>query len=153
MNTLTAVIFSLAFLLLCGTSYAAVQGVRNSAVERKNYEKLAPPVGPYSHAVKYGNTLYLSGLTAYGTEAQGKSMAEQARAIFSQLKIIAQAEGSDLSSLIKVTVFITDFTQAQELREELFRQYGGNLPASSLVEVSKLFAPDVSIEIEAVLGL
>lgn len=80
-------------------------------------------------------------------------MAEQARAIFSQLKIIAQAEGSDLSSLIKVTVFITDFTQAQELREELFRQYGGNLPASSLVEVSKLFAPDVSIEIEAVLGL
>lgn len=72
MNTLAAVIFSLVFLLLCGTSYAAAQGVRNSAVERKNYEKLAPPVGPYSHAVKYGNTLYLSGLTAYGTEAQAK---------------------------------------------------------------------------------
>ena len=153
MNILTATILFLTFLFLCGTSYAAAQGMRNSAVERKNYEKLDPPVGPYSHAVKHGKTLYLSGLTAYGTEAQGKSMAEQARAIFTQLKAVAQAEGSDLNSLIKVTVFITDFAQAQELREELFRQYEGNLPASSLVEVSKLFSPDVSIEIEAVLGL
>ena len=123
------------------------------AVDRKNYETLLPPVGPYSHAVKHGNVLYLSGVTAYGTAAQGKSMAEQAGAIFSQLKAIAKAEGVDMRSLIKVTVFITDFSQAQELRQELFKQYEGNLPASSLVEVGKLFSPEVNIEIEVIFGL
>lgn len=122
-------------------------------VDRKNYGNLLPPVGPYSHAVKHGSVLYLSGFTAYGTAAQGKSMAEQAGAIFSQLKAITEVEGVDMRSLIKVTVFITDFNQAQELRQELFKQYEGNLPASSLVEVAKLFSPEVNIEIEAIFGL
>ena len=43
-------------------------------IERKNYDALGPAVGPYSHAVKNGNTLYLSGFTAFGTEAQGKDI-------------------------------------------------------------------------------
>lgn len=130
-----------------------MQNKLSTSIERKNYKPLSPPVGPYSHAVKHGNILYLSGLTAHGTEAQGKSMSDQARAIFQQINAIASAEGTGIQSIIKVMVFITDFKQAQNLREELFRQYGENLPASSLVEVAKLFSPDVNIEIEAILGL
>ena len=129
------------------------KSVQQRSIERKNYEFLGPPVGPYSHAVKHGTVLYLSGLTAYGTEAQGKGMAEQARAIFSQLGEIAKAEGTDSKSILKVTVFITDFSLANELREELFRQYDGAIPASSLVQVAKLFSPDISVELEAILGL
>ena len=122
-------------------------------IERKNYEALGPAVGPYSHAVKNGNTLYLSGFTAFGTDAQGKDMAAQANAIFAQIKAVAQAEGTDMRSIVKVTTFITDFSQVQELRKVLSEQYDGNYPASSLVEVAKLFSPEINIEIEAILGL
>lgn len=123
------------------------------AVERKNYAVLPAAVGPYSHAVKNGNTLYLSGFTAFNTPAQGKSMEEQAHAIFEQIKAVTDAEGVDMSALIKVTTFITDFAQAKELRNVLTQHYNGNLPASTLVEVSRLFSPELNIEIEAVFGL
>lgn len=122
-------------------------------IERKNYDALPAAVGPYSHAVKHGNTLYLSGFTAFGTPAQGKSLDEQAHAIFEQIKAVAHAEGTDMQSLIKVTTFITDFSQAKELRNILIQHYDGNLPASTLVQISKLFSPELNIEIEAVFGL
>lgn len=138
--------------VLCCVNYAAAKKAP-VPLERKNYETLAPPGGPFSHAVRHGNVLYLSGITAYGTTAQGKSMAEQAQEIWVKIGAIARAEGTDLRSLIKVTMFITDFSQAPALREELARQYNGQFPASSLVEVNKLFAPEVNIEIEAILGL
>ena len=54
---------------------------------------------------------------------------------------------------IKMTMFITSFDEITELRQVLYRNYGEHLPASSLVEVSRLFSPDLKIEIEAILGL
>ncbi|WP_395606452.1 RidA family protein [Pseudomonas sp. B22129] len=125
----------------------------STPVERKTYAALPPAVGPYSHAVKNGNTLYLSGFTAFGTQAQGQSMDKQANAILEQIKAVAAEEGTDMSSLLKVTVFITDFSQVGELRQVLVHHYAGNLPASSLVEVSKLFSPELNIEIEAIFAL
>jgi len=92
-------------------------------------------------------------LTAFGTAAQQKGMAEQAEEIFSQMRKIITLEGADFSALIKVTIFITSFAEIDELRKVLYRNYGDHLPASSLVEVSRLFSPDLSIEIEAIFGL
>ncbi len=81
-------------------------------LQRFNSETLTPPVSPYVHAVRHHNTLYLSGLTAFGTEAQNGSVGEQASAI-----------------------------------------YGANLPASSLLKVEALFAPELKLEIEAVFAV
>jgi len=69
--------------------------------ERKNYPQLGEVKAPYVHAVKHGATLYVSGLTAFGTAAQQGDMAEQAEAIFNQLRAVAAAEhtGSALSQL------------------------------------------------------
>jgi len=105
------------------------------------------------HAVKHGDTLYVSGLTAFGTPAQQGDIAEQAEAIFSQLKLIADAEQTSLAALLKVTIFITAFTDIAALRAVLFRHYGSHLPASSLVQVSGLFSADLRIEIEAIFAL
>ncbi|MBD8093839.1 RidA family protein [Pseudomonas fluorescens] len=124
-----------------------------TAIQRKTYAALPPAVGPYSHAVKHDNTLYLSGFTAFGTEAQGQSLEKQAHAIFEQIKTVASEEGTDMSSLLKVTLFITDFGQVGELRKVLAQHYDGHFPASSLVEVSKLFSPELNIEIEAIFGV
>lgn len=122
-------------------------------VERKNYLQLGHPVGPYVHAVKYAGLIFISGLTAFGSSSQGQSLAKQAENIFHQLTYIADEEGTTLASLVKVTIFITSFAEVAELRETLFHLYGENLPASSLVQVTALFSPDVSIEIEAVLAV
>lgn len=121
-----------------------------ATLERKNYPALGNVSAPYVHAVKHGDTLYVSGLTAFGSAAQGAGMAAQAEEIFRQMTIVAQAEGTDVASLIKVTIFITTFAA---LREVLFRHYGDHLPASSLVEVSRLFSPDLQVEIEGIFAL
>lgn len=124
-----------------------------SHLVRKNYSALGEVKAPYVHSVKHGNTLYISGLTAFGTAAQHEGIVEQAEEIFSQIRKIASAEETDFSALIKVTIFITSFEEIDGLRNVLYRNYGDHLPASSLVEVSSLFSPDLSIEIEAIFGL
>ncbi|WP_434585400.1 RidA family protein [Klebsiella sp. R390] len=122
-------------------------------VIRKNYPELGEVKAPYAHSVRHGDTLYISGLTAFGTPAQQSGIAEQAEEIFCQIRKIVTAEGADFSSLIKVTIFITSFEEINALREVLYRHYGEHLPASSLVEVSRLFSSDLKIEIETVFAL
>lgn len=124
-----------------------------SAIERINYPALGDVKAPYAHAVKQGKTLYISGLTAFGSAAQAGSLAEQAEAIFKQFQLIAQAENKTLNALLKVTIFITSFEDIDALRQVLFQYYGDHLPASSLVQVSALFSPDLKIEIEGVMAL
>ncbi|ORM71633.1 RidA family protein [Pantoea rwandensis] len=120
---------------------------------RKNYSELGEVKAPYVHAVKHGDTLYVSGLTAFGTPAQQSDIARQAEAIFQQLHIIAASEGTSLKNLIKVTIFITSFEEINALRAVLFKHYGDALPASSLVQISQLFSPDLKVEIEAIMAL
>lgn len=123
------------------------------SLERKNYPQLGEVKAPYVHAVKHGTTLYVSGLTAFGTAAQQGNLAEQADAIFEQLSLVAAAEQTTLAALLKVTLFVTSLTEISALREVLYRRYGQHLPASSLVQVSGLFSPDLCIEIEAIFAL
>ena len=122
-------------------------------LQRKNYSSLAEPVGPYVHAVKHNNTIYLSGLTAFGTKAQSGHIEEQAESIFRQIEDVAKSEGVDLENLIKVTIFVTELSRMTELRKVLFDVYGDYLPASSLIKVEELFSPDLKIEIEATLAV
>lgn len=122
-------------------------------LERKNYPSLGKPVGPYVHAVKHGNTLYLSGMTAFGTDAQSDNIENQAKEIFRQIQEIAVIEESGLDNLIKITAFVTELKRVSELRDMLFNIYGQNLPASSLIHVAGLFAEDLKIEIEAVIAV
>lgn len=122
-------------------------------LKRTNYPSLPEPAGPYSVSVRHNNTLYLSGITAFGTAAQGKSMAQQADVIFKQIKRVTDAEGISMRDLIKVTVFVTSMDNIGALREILVKHYDGAFPASSLVRVAGLFSPEASIEIEAVFAL
>lgn len=123
------------------------------SLQRKNYSNLAAPLGPYSHAVVHNHTLYTSGMTAFGSTAQGSSIEEQARQIFSDIEKICQMHNTSLKEIIKVTLFVSDLTNMESLRDALFNIYGAHLPASSLIKVDALFAQDLSIEIEAMIAL
>ena len=122
-------------------------------IARQNYEALGLPVGPYTHAVRHADTVYTSGFTAFGTEAQKSGAGEQTNAILVQLAHIAEQFDGTLADLVKVTVFITDATDIPAIRAALEAGYGSAVPASSLVMVSGLFAPELRVEIEAVFGL
>jgi 2-iminobutanoate/2-iminopropanoate deaminase len=122
-------------------------------IKRKNYAALGVPVGPYVHALEHAGVLHVSGLTAFGSAAQGRNMSEQAEVILSKLEQIASAESISLASLLKVTLFVTHLAELPELRAVLARHYGDNPPASSLVQVAGLFSPEVNIEIEAQLAV
>jgi 2-iminobutanoate/2-iminopropanoate deaminase len=122
-------------------------------LQRKNYAELARPVGAYVHAVQASGMLYLSGLTAFGMPEQDQGLAAEARAVFTQIGLIAEAEGTSLASLVKVTIFVTSLDELAALRATLFEIYGDNLPASSLIKVAGLFSPKIHIEVEAVLSV
>lgn len=122
-------------------------------LQRKNYPALDEPVGPYVHAVRYNDTIYLSGFTAFGTHAQTEPIEIQTREIFRQIQEVAKAEGSSLDNIIKITAFVTELDRMEALRHMLFDIYGDNLPASSLIHIAGLFADDLKIEIEAILAV
>ncbi|ASP33332.1 RidA family protein [Labrenzia sp. VG12] len=122
-------------------------------VSRRNFEQLGLPVGPYAHAVVHGDTLYTSGFTAFGTNAQTLDARAQTAAVLDQLEVIAQEHERTLRDLVKVTVFVCDPADIPGIRTALAERYGDAVPASSLVMVSGLFAPELRVEIEAVIAM
>ena len=113
-------------------------------LKRKNYPHLAQPVGPYVQAVKHRGLLFLSGLTALGSAAQGRSVTDQLAAIGEAIGNIAKSERTDLSALVKVTLFVTSLQFASELNAAWSEHFGGCSAMSSL---------DVLVEAHAVLAL
>ena len=126
---------------------------KNMTISRTNYDELGKVLGPYTHSVIHQNTLYTSGLTAFGSSTQAEGIEAQTRAIFSQLIHICQAHNVTLENLIKVTLFVSDLTEMESLRTTLFDLYGSYIPASSLIKVDTLFSADLKIEIEAIIAL
>ena len=122
-------------------------------IQRLNYDELGEVLGPYKHSVIHQNTLYTSGLTAFGSSAQAEGIEVQTREIFSQLNHICRTHNVTLKNLIKVTLFVSDLNEMDSLRTTLFDLYGSDIPASSLIKVDALFSSDLKIEIEAIIGL
>lgn len=120
---------------------------------RKNYPDIEEPVGPYVHAVKHNGFLFLSGITAFGSSAQNGTIAEQTDIVYSKIASIANQENVNLSNIVKVTIYVTSFDNIESLRATLFKHYGSALPASSLVQVDRLFSPDLKIEVEAIIAV
>lgn len=119
---------------------------------RQNIKELGLPAGPYSHAVRHGQTVYTSGFTAFGSAAQAASAGPQVKEIFNQLQTVAAHFGSSLKDLVKVTVFVTDMSDLPKIRSTLTDLYETDMPASSLVCVAALFHPDLKVEVEAVIA-
>jgi 2-iminobutanoate/2-iminopropanoate deaminase len=118
----------------------------------------AKPVANYKMATRLegGRLLYVSGQVAWDTNGNivGKGdVRAQARQTFENLRGVLRAEGGDLSSLMKVTTYITrieDFPAVAQARSEVFQ---GELPASTLIVVQSLFHPDFLIEVEGVAAI
>ena len=124
---------------------------------RKNYPDIAPSGPTFSRGVRAGNTLYIAGCTARGTEAQGRSMMEQLQVTLDRIVRIVAEEGGSPGDIVKITTFVTsipDWRADRERQEALFAEYfQGEYPANTLVEITALAEDGLDVEIEAIVEL
>lgn len=112
-------------------------------------------IGPYSQAVKAGNTVWLSGqipLVPETMEIIEGGIVEQAQQVFTNLAAVAAAAGGDLNNAVKLNISLTDlgdFNQVNEIMAEFLSQ---PYPARACVQVAAL-PRGVAIEVEAILVL
>ncbi|SHN83850.1 RidA family protein [Bradyrhizobium erythrophlei] len=119
-------------------------------------EELAAPLSHYTDAVRFGDILFVSGLTAHNGEGKlvgGADAAAQTRQILANLKLVLDVAGATMADVLKVTVFLTDINDRAAINPVRQEFFGAAKPASTLIEVSKLALPEMKVEIEAVVGL
>lgn len=125
--------------------------------QRREYPDIAPAGSTYARAVKAGNTLYISGCTARGTDAQGGPPLEQLRVTLDRVTRIVAAEGGEPRDIVKITTFVTNisdwFPISAEHQAIFDGHFKGQNPANSLLEITALAEPGLDIEIEAIVVL
>ena len=113
-------------------------------------------VGPYSHAVKAGGLLFISGqipLDAESGELVGETPAEQARRCLENLTTIAEAGGCSLAADgVKLTVYLTDIGAFADVNEVYGSFFEGVPPARVAYQVAAL-PKGAQVEIDAILAL
>lgn len=108
-------------------------------------------IGPYSQAIIANGLLYTSGqipLTVEGNIVEG-GIEEQTKQVFANLKAVLEEAGTDLSKVIKTTVFLKDLTTFVDFNTIYEEFFNGHKPARSCVEVARL-PKDVLVEIECI---
>lgn len=121
-------------------------------MERKNYSSGAPwedTVG-YSRAVQIGNVLEISGTVAAGENgviAPGDLYGQTKFAIGKMKKVLEEA-GFGLGDVIRTRIYVTDISRWEEAGRAHGEFFSAIKPATTMVEVSKLIAPDYLVEVE-----
>ena len=111
-------------------------------------------IGPYSQAVRVGDTVWLSGQIPLDP-ATGElrlfdgNAAEQARLVMENLKAVLAAEDLTFNDVIKTTIFLSDMDNFGKVNEVYASYFGDYKPARACVEVARL-PKDVDVEIEAI---
>lgn len=110
-----------------------------------------PPPERWSNCLVVDGIAYVSGMTARaGDRVVGADEYEQSKVIFGKIKGMVEAAGGAMADVVKITVYVTNIknnTRVWAARREFFT---GDFPASTLVEVSALAAPEILVEIEAI---
>ena len=129
-----------------------------------NSDKAPEPVGPYPHAKRVENLLFLSGvgprkkgakqIPGVTLDENGKiasyDIEQQCHSVFENVRFILEASGSSWDKLVDVTVFLTnmkdDFPIFNKIYAEYFKQ---NQPCRTTVEVNALPTP-IAIELKCI---
>lgn len=112
-------------------------------------------IGPYSQAVKAGDTVYISGqipLVPETMEVVAGDFSAKTRQVFDNLKAVCEAAGGELKDIVKVNIYVTDLANFGTVNEIMATYFPEPYPARAAVQVSAL-PKDVPVEIEAVMVL
>jgi len=118
-------------------------------------DKAPKAIGPYSQAVRAGNTVYFSGqipLDPSTAELVTGDISFQTRRVFENLKAVCEAAGGTLGGIVRVGIYLTDlgnFAAVNTVMSEYFKE---PYPARSTIGVASL-PRGAQVEIDAVLQL
>jgi reactive intermediate/imine deaminase len=110
-------------------------------------------IGPYSQAVRVGDTLYMSGqipLDSKTMQIVDGGIEAQARQVFANLHAVAKAAGASLNDIVKLTILLTDLGEFAKVNEIMTAHFDAPYPARATYQVAAL-PRGAKIEVEAVL--
>ncbi len=98
------------------------------------------PVGPYSPGIRVNGFVFCSGQAGVDpkTEKLVEGIENQTRQVFSNLKAVLQAAGSDLSRVVKTSVFLTHIEDFKKMNAIYADMFGNHKPARTTIEASDL---------------
>ncbi len=105
-----------------------------------------------SQGIRLGDVLYISGQAGYADDGKivNGGFRAQGEQAFSNLRRALEAGGSSLANVGKVTIFLTNMGNFEEVVELRRKYFNEPYPADTIVEVNALYTPDAMIEIEAI---
>jgi enamine deaminase RidA (YjgF/YER057c/UK114 family) len=112
-----------------------------------------PPPERWSNCLLVDGIAYVSGMVARGASGElpsGMDEYEQAKSIFGKIKGLLEAAGGSMADVVKITVYVTNIKNNVKVWAARREFFTGNFPASTLVEVRALAAPEILVEIEAI---
>ena len=109
-------------------------------------------LGPYSQALRYGDTIYVSGQVPI-EPATGQLVAggirEQTRQLFANVRAIVEAAGSSMRRIVKVTVFISDWNDFSAFNEVYAELFETPYPARSTIQNTRPLGALVGADVSA----
>ena len=123
-------------------------------MSRRNIASGAPwePVVGYSRAVVVGASVFVSGTTATdghgGIVGLGEPYAQARQCIANLAAALAQA-GATLADVVRTRIYVVDIDQWEAVGRAHGEAFAAIRPACTMVEVSRLIAPEILVEIEA----
>jgi len=106
----------------------------------------------YSRAVRVGPFVYVTGTTATGADGEivgvGDMYAQAKQVIANVVSALAKA-GAQVEHVVRTRIFVTDIAQWEAVGRAHREAFGHVMPATTMVEVSKLIDPRMMVEIEA----
>ncbi len=112
-------------------------------------------IGPYSQAIKVGNTVWISGQIPLDPESMTVvegGIEAQATQVFKNLAAVADAAGGALDDAVKINISLTDLGEFATVNEIMTRFFKEPYPARACVQVAAL-PKGVAIEVEAILAV
>lgn len=117
-----------------------------------NCKNSAPALGPYSHAVRVGNLLFVSGRTPsmpVTGELVDDNIQNATRRAIENVKDILDEAGTTLENVVKTTVFLRDMNDFAEMNKVYGEYFKVDPPARSCIQVAKL-PRNAMVEVEVV---